>query len=76
MGVWYDGSFAFCTGSNEQKQRNLDPNQRSTAAGLLDGAAGVALVLLAVATDVDPSWDRLFLLCDIEGEGFRPELST
>jgi lantibiotic biosynthesis protein len=29
--------------------------------GLLDGAAGVALVLLAVATDVDPSWDRLFL---------------
>jgi hypothetical protein len=31
-------------------------------AGLLDGAAGVALVLLAAATDVEPTWDRLFLL--------------
>lgn len=30
--------------------------------GLLDGAAGVALVLLAAATDVPPSWDRLFML--------------
>ena len=30
--------------------------------GLLDGAPGVALVLLAAATDVDPAWDRLFLL--------------
>ena len=31
-------------------------------AGLLDGAPGVALVLLAAATDADPTWDRLFLL--------------
>jgi lantibiotic modifying enzyme len=30
--------------------------------GLLDGAPGVALVLLAAATDVAPAWDRLFLL--------------
>jgi hypothetical protein len=30
--------------------------------GLLDGAAGVALVLLAAATDTEPRWDRLFLL--------------
>jgi hypothetical protein len=30
--------------------------------GLLDGAPGVALVLLAAATDVEPTWDRLFLL--------------
>jgi lantibiotic modifying enzyme len=30
--------------------------------GLLDGASGVALVLLAAATEVDPTWDRLFLL--------------
>ena len=35
---------------------------RSIAAGLLDGAPGVALVLLAAATDVEPTWDRLFLL--------------
>src|SRR5215203_1173023 len=26
VGVWYDGAFAFCTGSEEQKQRNLDAN--------------------------------------------------
>ena len=30
--------------------------------GLLDGAPGVVLVLLAAATDVAPTWDRLFLL--------------
>jgi nitroimidazol reductase NimA-like FMN-containing flavoprotein (pyridoxamine 5'-phosphate oxidase superfamily) len=26
VGVWYDGAFAFCTGSEEQKQRNLHAN--------------------------------------------------
>lgn len=31
-------------------------------AGLLDGAPGVAMVLLAAATDVEPDWDRMFLL--------------
>lgn len=30
--------------------------------GLLDGAPGVALVLLAATTNVEPTWDRLFLL--------------
>jgi class I lanthipeptide synthase len=30
--------------------------------GLLDGAPGVVLVLLAAATDTEPTWDRLFLL--------------
>jgi lantibiotic biosynthesis protein len=30
--------------------------------GLLDGAAGVALVLLTAATAVEPTWDRAFLL--------------
>jgi hypothetical protein len=30
--------------------------------GLLDGAPGVALTLLAAASDVEPAWDRLFLL--------------
>jgi hypothetical protein len=30
--------------------------------GVLDGAAGVAMVLLAAAVDVEPDWDRLFLL--------------
>ena len=30
--------------------------------GLLDGSPGVALTLLAAATDAEPTWDRLFLL--------------
>jgi hypothetical protein len=30
--------------------------------GLLDGAAGVALPLLAAGTTADPAWDRMFLL--------------
>jgi hypothetical protein len=30
--------------------------------GLLDGAPGAALALLAASTDVEPTWDRLFLL--------------
>jgi hypothetical protein len=30
--------------------------------GLLDGAPGVALVLLATSSNVEPTWDRLFLL--------------
>ena len=30
--------------------------------GLLDGAPGVALVLLAASSNVEPAWDRLFLL--------------
>ncbi|MFJ6777439.1 lanthionine synthetase C family protein, partial [Kitasatospora sp. NPDC091257] len=30
--------------------------------GLLDGAAGVAMALLAAATGVEPTWDRMFLL--------------
>ncbi len=30
--------------------------------GLLDGSPGVALTLLAAATNVEPTWDRLFLL--------------
>jgi class I lanthipeptide synthase len=30
--------------------------------GLLDGAPGVAMVLLAAATDAEPTWDRIFLL--------------
>ena len=30
--------------------------------GVLDGAPGVAMVLLAAATDAEPTWDRSFLL--------------
>jgi hypothetical protein len=36
--------------------------QRVDQPGLLDGAPGVVLVLLAAATNAEPTWDRLFLL--------------
>jgi hypothetical protein len=41
----------------------LEPGRNPVdRAGLLDGAPGVAMVLLAASTGVEPSWDRLFLL--------------
>ena len=43
--------------------RNLEYRGNETdQPGLLDGAAGVAIVLLAAATGVEPTWDRAFLL--------------
>jgi lantibiotic modifying enzyme len=33
-----------------------------TGVDVVDGAAGVALVLLAAATSVEPTWDRMFLV--------------
>jgi len=43
--------------------RNLElDGQRVDQPGLLEGTPGVALVLLATATDVEPTWDRVFLL--------------
>lgn len=43
--------------------RSLEISERRVdQPGVLDGAAGVALVLLAASTDHVPSWDRLFLL--------------
>ena len=43
--------------------RNVEPGgRRIDQPGLLDGAAGVTLVLLAAAIPVEPRWDALFLL--------------
>jgi hypothetical protein len=43
--------------------RNLEiPGHEIDQPGLLEGSPGVALVLLAAATGVEPTWDRLFLL--------------
>lgn len=43
--------------------RNVEPGgQRVDQPGLLDGSPGVALVLLAASTSVEPNWDRAFLL--------------
>jgi nitroimidazol reductase NimA-like FMN-containing flavoprotein (pyridoxamine 5'-phosphate oxidase superfamily) len=40
VGVWHDGAFAFCTGSTEQKQRNLDANPRVAVTTGTTGANG------------------------------------
>jgi lantibiotic modifying enzyme len=43
--------------------RNLEPGGRQVdQPGILDGAAGVGLVLLAASTPIEPRWDTLFLL--------------
>jgi hypothetical protein len=43
--------------------RNWEPGgTRVDQPGLLDGAPGVLLALLAASTDVEPVWDRAFLL--------------
>jgi len=40
------------------------PNEKQVirAPGILEGAAGIALALLAAATPVEPEWDRMLLL--------------
>jgi lantibiotic modifying enzyme len=47
-------------------QGNWDPGRRDlwtwTGLELVEGAAGVALVLLAAATPVEPAWDRMLLV--------------
>ncbi|MGY1805312.1 pyridoxamine 5'-phosphate oxidase family protein [Blastococcus sp. SYSU D00922] len=40
VGVWQDGAFAFCTGSDEQKQRNLDGNPQVAVTTGSTGANG------------------------------------
>ena len=43
--------------------RAIEPGgNRVDQPGLLDGAPGVVIVLLAASTSVEPTWDRLFLL--------------
>ncbi len=43
--------------------RNIEYGGNQTdQPGLLDGAAGVALVLLAASSGIEPTWDRIFLL--------------
>lgn len=38
------------------------PTRRIAARGLLYGAAGVGLALLAATTDIEPAWDRVLLM--------------
>ncbi len=41
---------------------NAPKGQQEAAPGLLFGAAGVGLALLAATTAIEPAWDRLFLM--------------
>ena len=59
VGVWHEGAFAFCTGWEEQKQRNLDANPRVAVTTGTTGAngwdSGKDLVVEGTATRVtDP----------------------
>jgi nitroimidazol reductase NimA-like FMN-containing flavoprotein (pyridoxamine 5'-phosphate oxidase superfamily) len=40
VGVWQDGAFAFCTGADEQKNRNLDGNPQVAVTTGSTGADG------------------------------------
>jgi general stress protein 26 len=40
VGVWHDGAFAFCTGPEEQKHRNLDSNPHVAVTTGSTGANG------------------------------------
>ena len=40
VGVWHDGAFAFCTGAEEQKQRNLDAHPHVAVTTGSTGAHG------------------------------------
>jgi general stress protein 26 len=42
VGVWHDGAFAFCTGAEEQKHRNLDSNPQVAVTTGSTGANGWA----------------------------------
>jgi general stress protein 26 len=40
VGIWHDGAFAFCTGAQEQKVRNLDAHPQVAVATGTTGAGG------------------------------------
>jgi nitroimidazol reductase NimA-like FMN-containing flavoprotein (pyridoxamine 5'-phosphate oxidase superfamily) len=67
VGVWYDGAFAFCTGSEEQKQRNLDANRHvavtTGTTGVSGWDSGKDVVVEGTATQVTES-DALQALAD------------
>jgi lantibiotic modifying enzyme len=50
------------------------PLREGVQEGFLMGAAGIALALLAAATDIEPMWDRV-LLCDVRPRAREAKLS-
>ena len=68
VGVWHDGAFAFCTGSDEQKQRNLDANPHvaltTGSTGMNGWDTGKDVVVEGTAVRVTDS-DALQALADL-----------
>ncbi|HTD37763.1 MAG TPA: lanthionine synthetase C family protein [Candidatus Limnocylindrales bacterium] len=70
LAVFADGARALCDQILAEYDstallgfRDLEPgNVRVDRPGLLDGAAGLVLVLLAAASEAEPAWDRLFMI--------------
>jgi lantibiotic biosynthesis protein len=64
---WLERTLEFChlaqSNGNLWVEGSADPSQGPwNGIELVRGAAGVALVLLAAATPIEPLWDRMFLL--------------
>jgi general stress protein 26 len=65
VGVWHDGAFAFCTGAEEQKHRNLEGDPRvavatgSTGAGAWDSGREVVVEGTAVRVRDDAALREL-----------------
>jgi hypothetical protein len=64
---WLERTLEWCRlaedGGGRWVAGSADPRQGPwTGIDLVHGAAGIALVLLAAATPVEPVWDRMFLL--------------
>jgi len=81
VGVWHDGAFAFCTGPEEQKQRNLDANTHvavttgSTGAGGWDTGKDVVLEGTAVrVTDPETLQALAAAWSDKYGDDWRFEV--
>lgn len=76
VGVWHDGAFHFCTGTEEQKERNLDTNQRVAVTTSSPGATrwteGKDVVVEGEAERVnDP--DELRTLADAWYAKYQPD---
>jgi nitroimidazol reductase NimA-like FMN-containing flavoprotein (pyridoxamine 5'-phosphate oxidase superfamily) len=83
VGVWHDGAFAFCTGPQEQKARNLEANPQVAVTtggmGASGWASGKDVVVEGTATRVTDA-DVLQVLADAwfakYGEDWRYEVRS
>jgi hypothetical protein len=63
-GYWLQRTLDWCQSPGELARSSASDTSRFPwdGPGVLEGAAGVALVLLAAVTAVEPVWDRMFLV--------------